>query len=169
MQQKKLSLYDRIGGIFSISDLVNHFSDALIVNPIVGKESKNQFLRNWNQNQLGRLSGLKWMRTLWLADLSGGPYKFIPTKPGKCPFSLENAHLNLQISPEEFDEVIKELKNSLESFKVPAQETLEVLQIFMAHKNEVNQGFYVLNKQLNVPNITCPVFSRFAHTIKGIK
>jgi hemoglobin len=33
------SLYDRLGGVFAISAVVDHFSDALIENPIVGKTS----------------------------------------------------------------------------------------------------------------------------------
>jgi hemoglobin len=137
----KKSLYDRLGGIYNIAAVVNHFSDALIDNPIVGKSSPNPYLRNWSNNSLDRLPGLKWMRTLWLASLAGGPYKYVPTKPGKCPFSLENAHKDLQISPAEFDAVGQELANSLDYFHVPAKEKAEVLAAFSAHKSEVNTGY----------------------------
>ena len=37
MEEK--SLYDRLGGIFAIAAVVDHFSDALIKNPIVGQQS----------------------------------------------------------------------------------------------------------------------------------
>src|SRR3954454_2989022 len=35
------SLYDRLGGVFAISAVVDHFSDAIIRNAMVGEMSKN--------------------------------------------------------------------------------------------------------------------------------
>jgi hemoglobin len=138
--QTEKSLYDRLGGIFAIAQVVDHFSDALIKNPIVGKDSKNPALRNWHRNSLNRLPGLKFMRTLWVAEVSGGPFKFSPTKPGSTPLGLENAHRDLKITPAEFDEVAAELGRTLDFAKVPAKEKGEVLAAFAAHKNEVTAG-----------------------------
>lgn len=135
------SLYDRLGGIFAIAQVVDHFSDELIKNPIVGKNSKNSQLRDWHRNNLKRLPGLKWMRTLWVAEVSGGPYKYVATRPGDTPLGLENAHRNLKISPKEFDEVAAELGRTLDWAKVPAKEKKEVLAAFAAHKDEVTAGF----------------------------
>ena len=39
------SLYERLGGVFAIAAVVNHFSDAVVKNPIVGQKSKNLQLR----------------------------------------------------------------------------------------------------------------------------
>ena len=139
--QTEKSLYERLGGIFAIAAVVDHFSDAVVKNPVVGKDSKNPALRNWHRNNLGRLPGLKFMRTLWVAEVSGGPYKFTPPKPGQTPLGLENAHRDLKISPAEFDEVAAELGRSLEFAKVPAREKGEVLAAFAAHKNEVTAGY----------------------------
>ena len=58
------SLYERLGGVFAIAAVVDHFSDAVVQNPIVGQASKNPQLREWHTNQLNRLPGLKFMRTL---------------------------------------------------------------------------------------------------------
>jgi hemoglobin len=58
------SLYDRLGGAFAIAAVVDHFSDAVVQNPIVGQRSENPALREWHTNNLGRLPGLKFMRTL---------------------------------------------------------------------------------------------------------
>src|SRR3990170_781183 len=33
------SLYERLGGVFAIAAVVNHFSDAVVKNPIVGPKS----------------------------------------------------------------------------------------------------------------------------------
>jgi hemoglobin len=139
--QTQKSLYDRLGGVFAISAVVDHFSDALINNPIVGKNSKNPALRNWHRNNLKRLPGLKFMRTLWVCDAAGGPFQFSPTKPGKTELGLEEAHRDLKISPKEFDEVAAELGRTLDWAKVPAKEKAEVLAAFAAHKGEVTAGY----------------------------
>ena len=61
MQER--SLYERLGGVFAIAAVVDHFSDAVVKNPIVGQQSKNPALRAWHTESLGRLPGLKFMRT----------------------------------------------------------------------------------------------------------
>ena len=83
------SLYERLGGAFAIAAVVDHFSDALVQNPIVGQESENPALREWHTNNLGRLPGLKFMRTLWVCDVSGGPFHYAATRPGSTPLGLE--------------------------------------------------------------------------------
>ena len=135
------SLYERLGGVFAIAMVVDHFSDAIVQNPIVGKGSKNPALRKWHTENLDRLPGLKFMRTLWVCSVTGGPFKYTPTKPGKTELGLEEAHRDLKISPEEFDEVAAELGRTLDFATVPAREKGEVLAAFAAHKNEVTAGY----------------------------
>ncbi len=134
------ALYERLGGVFAIAAVVDHFSDALIKNPIVGETSENPQLREWHTKNLGRLPGLKFMRTLWVCEVSGGPFKFSATKPGATPLGLEEAHRDLKISSAEFDEVAAELGRTLDVFKVPKAEKDEVLGAFAAHKDEVIAG-----------------------------
>jgi hemoglobin len=135
------SLYERLGGVFAIAAVVDHFSDALIQNPVVGQKSNNAALRKWHTDSLVRLPGLKFQRTLWVCNVSGGPYEYAATKPGTTKVGLEEAHREFKISPEEFDEVAAELARSLDHFGVPQREKDEVLGAFAAHKNEVTQGF----------------------------
>ena len=134
------SLYDRLGGVFAISAVVDHFSDALIENPIVGRTSKNPALRKWSTEHLDRLPGLKFMRTLWVCKITGGPFQYTPTVPGKTNLGLEKAHQKFHITSAEFDEVAAELGRTLDFYKVPAQEKGEVLAAFAAHKHEVLGG-----------------------------
>src|SRR5205823_8109241 len=135
------SLYERLGGAFAIAAVVDRFSDALVLNPIVGQNSENPELREWHTNNLGRLPGLKFMRTLWVCDIAGGPQQYAGTKPGSTPLGLEEAHRELKISPAEFDEVAAELARTLDFFNVPEQEKGEVLAAFAAHKGEVTEGY----------------------------
>jgi hemoglobin len=135
------SLYGRLGGAFAIAAVVDHFSDALVQNPIVGQNSENPELREWHTNNLGRLPGLKFMRTLWVCNVAGGPQQYAGTKPGSTPLGLEEAHRELKISPVEFDEVAAELGRTLDFFKVPEREKEELLAAFAAHKGEVTEGY----------------------------
>jgi hemoglobin len=141
------SLYDRLGGVFAIAAVVNHFRDAVVKNPIVGQKSKNPQLREWHTQNLARLPGLKFMRTLWVCNVSGGPFQFTATKPGSTPLGLEEAHRDLRISPAEFDEVAAELGRSLDFAKVPKREKDEVLAAFAAHKDEVTAGYTAVKKR----------------------
>ena len=140
------SLYERLGGVFAIAAVVDHFSDAVVKNPIVGQKSKNPQLREWHTKNLGRLPGLKFMRTLWVCNVSGGPFQFTATKPGTTPLGLEEAHRDLRISPAEFDEVAAELGRTLDFVKVPKREKAEVLAAFAAHKDEVTAGYGTVGK-----------------------
>jgi hemoglobin len=134
------TLYERIGGVFAIAAVTDHFSDAVVKNAIVGQGSKNPELRAWHTESLDRLPGLKFMRTLWICNVAGGPFTFAATKPGSTPLGLEEAHREFHIAPEEFDEVVAELGRSLDHFQVPVREKGEVLEAFAAHKGEVTEG-----------------------------
>ena len=135
------SLYERLGGAFAIAAVIDHFSDALITNPVVGRDSRNPALREWHTNSLDRLPGLKFMRTLWVCNVAGGPFQYTATEPGSTLLGLEEAHRDLRISPDEFDEVAAELGRTLDFAKVPEREKGEVLAAFAAHKSEVNEGY----------------------------
>ena len=134
------SLYDRLGGVFAIAAVVEHFSDAVVRNRIVGQGSANPELNEWHTKELARLPGLKWMRTLWVCNVAGGPFQYVATRPGDTTLGLEEAHRGLRISPDEFDEVAAELARTLDHFNVPEREKGEVLAAFAAHKGEVTEG-----------------------------
>jgi hemoglobin len=135
------TLYDRLGGAFAIAAVVDHFSNQLVLNPIVGQQSENPALREWHTNSLDRMPGLKFMRTLWVCNVTGGPFEYTATKPGSTAIGLEVAHRDLKISPAEFHEVAAELGRSLVLFQVPKREADEVLAAFAAHKSEVTAGY----------------------------
>lgn len=140
-KKKIVTLYDKLGGIFGIAAVVNHFSDEILKNPIVGVNSENPQLRKWSRDHTeDRLPGLKWLRTLWVTDLVGGGYKFKATRQGQNQFDLSCAHKGLKITSKEFDEVAKILATSLDHFNVGEKEKNEILSVFSAHKHEVVQG-----------------------------
>jgi len=122
------SLYERLGGIFAIAAVVDRFSDAIIVNP---KLNKNPALKAWNQTEAPtRLPGLKFMRTIWMAAMAGGPF----TYPG---LPLHEAHLPFHLAPEEFDEVGAEIVRALDYYKVSKADQQELVDVYMRTKSEV--------------------------------
>jgi hemoglobin len=126
------TLYERLGGIFAIAAVVDNFSDRLLKNPRIVQA--NPELHQWHTvNYPGRLPGLKWLRTLWLAALAGGPFQYTGRE-------LRDAHFDLKIPPEVFDEVAAELPHTLDEFNVPEREKGEVLAGFAVEKSEVTAG-----------------------------
>jgi hemoglobin len=126
------TLYERLGGIFAIAAVVDNFSARLIMNPEIVEA--NPELHEWHtQTYHERLPGLKWLRTLWLASLAGGPFQYTGRE-------LRDAHFDLKISPAVFDEVAAELSLTLDHFKVPEREKEEVLDTFARWKGEVTAG-----------------------------
>jgi len=126
------TLYERLGGIFAIAAVIDSFSDRLLKNPTI--VDANSELHDWHTvGYQTRMPGLKFGRTLWLAAKAGGPFEY-------TGLDLRDAHYNLKISPQVFDEVAAELANTLDDFKVPEPEKGEVLAAFAAEKSEVDAG-----------------------------
>ncbi len=126
------SLYERLGGDFAIAAVVDRFSDQLLKNPKI--VNANPELKKWHTEEYKtRLPGLKFLRTLWVCAVAGGPFQYT------CQ-SLKDAHFNLHIPAEVFDEVAAELAAALDSFKVPKREKDEVLAAFAAQKPDVTAG-----------------------------
>ncbi len=126
------SLYERLGGMFAIAAVVDHFSDQLLKNQKV--INANPELKEWHTvTYPGRLPGLKFGRTLWACSVSGGPFEYT-AQP------LRDAHFEFHITPEVFDEVSAELGRSLDHFKVPEREKGEVLAAFDSFKPDVTAG-----------------------------
>ena len=79
------------------------------------------------------------MRTLWVCNVAGGPFEYTPVRPGHDVLGLENAHRDLKISPEEFDEVAAELARTLTASTCPRPRRTPVPGAFAAHKGEVTE------------------------------
>ena len=104
--KKDKGLFDRLGGFFGIAAVVNSFSDAILVNPVL---NQNPALAAWNQNEAPtRLPGLKFGRTMWIAAMVGGPIKY-------TGLPLEQAHDRFNMTATEFAEVGKEIVKALQA------------------------------------------------------
>ena len=68
-----------------------------------------------------------------MCAVSGGPYEYTAK-------NLHDAHVDLHITAEVFDEVSGELASTLDYFHVPEREKQEVLAAFNAQKRDVTAG-----------------------------
>lgn len=126
------SLYERLGGVYAIAAVVDHFSEQIMKNQRI--VNANPQLKEWHtETYRERMPGLKFNRTLWVCAVSGGPYEYTAK-------SLVEAHSDLHISPEVFDEVSAVLASALDYFNVPAREKEEVLAAFNAQKPDVTSN-----------------------------
>jgi hemoglobin len=126
------TLYERLGGAYAISAVIDYFSDQLVEQDTI--EGENPNIKDWNENKAAaRLPGLKFLRTLWVCAIAGGPFEY-------TGLPLDDAHFDLQLSSSDFDQVSAVLADALEHFNVPPREQEEVLAAFEAHKPQVTAG-----------------------------
>lgn len=126
------TLYERLGGVYAISAVVDYFSDQLLERDTL--EAQNPYIKDWNENKAAyRLPGLKFLRTLWLCAIAGGPFEY-------TGLALGDAHFDFQFTGAEFDDVAAVLADSLDHFNVPPGEKEEVLAAFAAYKPAVTAG-----------------------------
>jgi hemoglobin len=126
--KKDKGLFDRLGGFFGIAAVVNRFSDQILVNPVL---NQNPALVAWNQNEAPtRLPGLKFLRTMWVAAMVGGPVKY-------TGLPLEQAHDRFNMTSAEFAEVGAEIVRALQFFNVAQSDIDQLVCIYQTSMDEV--------------------------------
>lgn len=126
--KKDKGLFTRLGGFFGIAGVVNTFSDAILVNPVL---NQNPALAAWNQNEAPtRLPGLKFLRTMWIAAMVGGPIKYTGQP-------LDAAHDRFNMTPTEFAEVGSEIVKALQAAGVAQADIDQAVCIYQTSMDDV--------------------------------
>src|SRR5919205_1757029 len=104
------SLYDRLGGVYSIATVVEDLIDRVMVDPRL------------NANPLVDAAhhkvppaGFKYLVTEMLCWAAGGPQQY----SGR---GMEDSHRHLAIAPAEWDAFMDDLQMTLDKFSVPGPE-----------------------------------------------
>ena len=125
MEPQPTSLYERLGGIYSIATVVDDFIDRIMVDDRLNANPRVNEAHH-------RVSppGFKYLVTEQLGEASGGPQRYT----GR---SMEDSHPHLLITADEWDAFIDDLNQTLDKFEVRQQERSEVLAIIESTKDAI--------------------------------
>lgn len=123
--QEKPALYDRLGGVYSIATVVDDFINRIMINPRL------------NANPLVDAAhhrvppaGFKYLVTEMVCWATGGPQKYT----GK---SMAESHKDLKITGEEWEAFLDDFRQTLDKFKVPAEEQAELKAIVNSTRADI--------------------------------
>jgi hemoglobin len=119
------SLYDRLGGIYSIATVVDDFIDRIMVD-----ERLNSNSRVDEAHHRVLPPGFKYLVTEMLAEAAGGPQHYT----GR---SMVESHQELQITLGEWRAFMDDLNHTLDKFDVPQQERSEVVAIVESTRGDI--------------------------------
>jgi hemoglobin len=119
------SLYDRLGGVWAISQVVNDFMDRLVQDKVV--------MANAQVAATGGSSPLPYLKyqvTAMVCEATGGPCKYA----GK---NMKDSHVHLKITAAEWDAMVADMVFILEKYKVPTPEKTELLTILGSTRADI--------------------------------
>ena len=122
------SLYDRLGGLYPISAVVDDFINRVYVNATLNANPNIAKARTEV-----RKPGLKVQVANQVCMVTGGPCKYT----GK---SMKEAHAGFKITPKEWDALLVDFRASLDTFKVPSREQQELIAIVESTKADIVAG-----------------------------
>jgi hemoglobin len=113
----QLSLYERLGGIYSIATVVDDFIDRVMTDP---RLNANPAVNEAHQKVPP--AGFKYLVTEMVGWATGGPQKYT----GR---SMRESHEHLNITPKEWEAFMDDFQQTLDKFSVPAREQEELKAI----------------------------------------
>jgi hemoglobin len=116
-QPTQPSLYERLGGIYSIACVVDDLVDRVMNDP---RLNANPAVNEAHHKVPP--PGFKYLVTEMVGWASGGPQKYT----GR---SMLESHEHLNITPKEWEAFMDDLQQSLDKFSVPAPEQAELKAI----------------------------------------
>ena len=122
---EKPSLYDRLGGVYSIATVVDDFIDRIMKDP---KLNANPLVDEAHHRVPS--AGFKYLVTEMVCWAAGGPQKYT----GK---SMADAHSRLKITGREWEAFMDDLQQTLDKFAVPAEEQAELKAIVNSTRSDI--------------------------------
>jgi hemoglobin len=113
-ESEKRSLYDRLGGVYSITTVVEDLIDRVMVDPRLNANP----LVNEAHHKVPP-AGFKYLVTELLCSAAGGPQRY-SGRP------MEDSHRHLAITSDEWQAFMDDVQGTLDKFSVPPGEQAEV-------------------------------------------
>jgi hemoglobin len=124
-QERLPSLYERLGGAYSIATVVDDFIERLLVNPTLNANPAISEARARVPK-----AGLKFHVTTQLCEVTGGPCKYT----GRA---MKEAHQHLNITQAQWDAMVADFQRTLDKFKVPQKEQQELITIVGSTRRDI--------------------------------
>jgi hemoglobin len=124
-QEQPPSLYERLGGAYSIATVVDDFIERLLVNATLNANPAISEARARVPK-----AGLKFHVTTQVCEATGGPCKYT----GR---SMKDAHRHLNITQTQWDAMVADFRATLNKFKVPQREQQELIAIVGSTKSDI--------------------------------
>jgi hemoglobin len=134
-QVKQPSLFERLGGAYSIATVVDDFIERLLVNATLNANPAINEARKRVPK-----AGLKFHVTTLVCEVSGGPCKYT----GRA---MKESHQHLNITQAEWDAMVVDFKATLDKFKVPQREQQELITIVGSTKNDIVRSSSSVSRQ----------------------
>lgn len=122
------SLYDRLGGLYSIATVVDAFIERLLVNETLNANPAIDSARTRVPK-----AGLKFHVTALVCEVTGGPCKYT----GR---TMKASHEHLNITEREWQVMVGDFRKTLDAFKVPPKEQEELIAIVGSTKKDIVQS-----------------------------
>jgi len=115
--QNQQSLYERLGGVYSIATVVDDFIDRVMVDPLLNANPRVDEAHH-------RVSpaGFKYLVTEMVCWATGGPQQYT----GR---SMRDSHKDLMITQGEWEAFLDDFQQTLDKFAVPESEQAELKAI----------------------------------------
>ena len=124
-QEKPKSLYERLGGVYSIAAVVDDFIERLLVNDTLNANSAINDARARVPK-----AGLKFQVTALVCEVAGGPCKYT----GR---TMKESHRRLNITETQWEAMAADFRQTLDKFKVPQKEQQELISIVGSTKKDI--------------------------------
>jgi hemoglobin len=126
MQSKeKPSLYDRLGGVYSIATVVDDLIDRIMIDP---RLNANPLVDEAHHRVPP--AGFKYLVTEMVCWATGGPQKYT----GK---SMNDSHAQLKITGKEWEAFLDDFQQTLDKFNVAAEEQAELKAIVNSTRSDI--------------------------------
>src|ERR1700687_3032846 len=122
---EKPSLYDRLGGVYSIATVVDDLIDRVMADP---RLNSNPLVDEAHHRVPP--AGFKYLVTEMVCWAAGGPQKYT----GR---SMADSHADLAISEAEWQVFLGDFRACLNKFKVPAEEQAELRAIVNSTRSDI--------------------------------
>lgn len=124
-QETPKSLYDRLGGVYSIATVVDDFIERLLVNDTLNANPAINDARARVPK-----AGLKFHVTALVCEVTGGPCKYT----GRA---MKESHDHLNITETQWDAMVVDFRKTLDKFKVPQKEQQDLITIVGSTKKDI--------------------------------